>query len=577
MKKAEKIMVILHVLFSIVGSYLWFRKLMPNVGSENVSWNYLVLGNNLKQDMISRIMCMLIAGILAVALICIFWKVFFKLIKGLRQRNKYAFWGATILIIGVGMILCLYPKMYGVETADDYMNLVYAMEFLPMYWHGFWTNVVYCACMIFFPHPVIIPVVQFCFATYIACYIIHALIKDVSRKKEIAIVMGVVVLALPLFPEILRIFMYPTRNCMYTILCLYGISILFSDYLTKTKLTTAKYVLLSILFAFVGTWRGEGILYLLAFPILIYITYFVEEGNKKLFASLEKIKDKKNVGKAFVLYVFICLLFMLPDKYGIAKYQNSDYMIANTTGPLSAIFLDENANLAYKGADEDLQNIEEIIPLEYIEKYGCNGGFYYNAQSGRFARQSGSTKEEGSAYVNSALRMMIYNLPIWLKYQTNMFIEANQIGTFRFDVNYGKESLDGWRELKPYVRAFELYDCGELFLQEEEVLKLNAELDHKLEERLSDTLNHFYSVVRKKMSWYKMALIAATLVCCVIAWIKKDWLSCILMVINLGVLCAIILMAPWGRANYYYSAFINMLVMIMYFVRLHFSKYLFKS
>ena len=565
MKKTKNLIVILHVLFSIVGSYLWFQKLMPNVGSENVSWNYLALGNNLEQDMISRIMCMLIAGILAVLLIYVFWKAFFGLIKGLRQGNKFAFFFAVLVFLGVGMILCLYPKMYGIETTDDYMNLVYAMEFLPMYWHGFWTNVVYCACMIFLPHPVIIPIVQFCFAAYIACYIIRTLIKNVSGRKKTAIMMATIVLSLPLFPEMVRIFMYPTRNCMYAILCLYGISILFSDYYEKKELTVSKFILLSFVFGFMGIWRGEGILYILAFPVLIYVVYFVTRDGKKIFAPLIEIKDKKRVCKALILYIIICILLMLPDKYGTSKYQNSDYMIANTTGPLSAILNDENADLSYDGADEDLRNLENIIPLAYIEKYGCNGGFYYNAQSGRFARQSGSTKEEGSAYVKSALRVMMYNLPTWLKYQANLFMDANQIGTVRFDVNYGKESLEGWRELKPYVRAFELYDCGESFLQQQEILNINPQFDQRLEEGIGRVLDKVYVAVREKTAWLKIVLIIGTIVISVFALVKKKWLSALFMLLNLAVLCVVILMAPWGRANYYYSVFINMLVMIVLF------------
>lgn len=550
-KSMRKGLTIAHIIISLICSCLYFGQLMPNVGSENIACNYLNFGKDLSWDGLSRGLCLVWSWALAFVFIWFLWKALFKLAQLIKDKKWSAYFEAFFIVLGIALILCLYPQMFGTETTDDYMNLVYAMEFLPMYWHGFWTNVVYCACMIVFPHPVSIPIIQFLFAMYVIHFAISELAGFLPKDRSTMHCVMSAFLLLPLLPEIIRIFFYPTRNCMYAIPCVYVILVLYVDYWNKRCLTLSKFLLLSILFAFLGSWRGEGIIYLFAFPLLIWVVYFGERTDNL-------IKDKKLICKLLLFYAAICILLLLPDKYGVARYQNSDYMIANTTGPLSATFKNEDANLFYKGAEKDLENINAVIPLEYIEKYGCNAGFYYNAASGRFVRQSGVDKEEGGTYVNSALRVMLYNLPIWVKYQVNMFMSANEIGFFRFKVDYGRETLENWAELQAYIRAFELYDCGESFLEEYEITGVDSQ-------DVSGVLNNLYMVVRQKFAWYKVALVLGAIVCSVVAAIKRDWLSVLLMLLNLAVLCVIVLMAPWSRPNYYYSVFINMSILIVLF------------
>jgi hypothetical protein len=86
-----------------------------------------------------------------------------------------------------------------------------------------------------------------------------------------------------------------------------------------------------------------------------------------------------------------------------------------------------------------------------------------------------------------------------------------------------------------------------------------------LEEGIGRVLDKVYAAVREKTAWFKIVLIIGTIVISVFALVKKKWLSALFMLLNLAVLCVVILMAPWGRANYYYSVFINMLVTIVLF------------
>lgn len=445
--------IFLHILIGFLCSFFFFQGLGIEAGWENRAYAYLWSGESLREDKLSRMLCFLASYVLAIVLIWLLWKFLFCFWERLKEKKVSSILFLVVLIAGLFLILCLYPEMFGVETTDDYMNYVYARELLPMYWHGFLTNVVYIACMIVFPHPVSIPIIQFIFGVSVLFYIGGTFMTRVSGKKKAkTALVSCFFLLIVLLPETIRILIYPTRNCMYAIVCLWALGILFVDGEKNGELTKRKFTLLVFLFAVLGSWRGEGILYLLAFPFLIYFTY-EQKSRKKLFSKAH--------GKQLLFYLTICILFMLPDKYGVNKYQNSDYMIANTTGPISAVLHDEGANVSYDGIKEDLEHIAEVIPLEYIYQYGCNGGFYYNAISGRWVRQSGTSKLEGRQYISSAYRLLLYNLPDYLKYQWNLFLDANSIKGMRLSVDFGSETMENVRELQPYARAFELYDAGE--------------------------------------------------------------------------------------------------------------------
>lgn len=547
---------LLHILIAFSYSFFFFRGLGVEAGIENRAYAYLRSGENLMEDKLSRIFCILASYLLATFLIFLFWKFLACLLERLRKKSGLAILFSVILIVGIIVIFCLYPEMFGVETTDDYMNYAYAREFLPMYWHGFFTNVVYCACMIVFPHPVAIPIIQFLFGLSILFWFGHMLMMQLSDRKMAKVFLAVgFFLLVFLLPETVRILICPTRNCMYGIVCYGATAVLFGDYMEKAELTIWKFILLVFLFAILGCWRGEGILYLVAFPFLVYFTYIRQ--RKKIFT--------RSHGKWLLFYLFVCLTFMLPDKYGVNKYQNSDYMIANTTGPISAMLHDEQANLSYEGAAEDLENIRKVIPLEYIYEYGCNGGFYWNAVSGRWIRQSGATEEEGSRYISSAYRLLLHNLPDYLKYQWNLFLDANSIKGFRFWMEFGKNTMENALELSPYVRAFELYDAGEENLEKYSFLAFGNRVRSILAKGIFDS-NYKKSLNEMGIAGgIKLLLVVFAFSTALAALFQKNYQYFLLVALNLAVLTVIILMAPWGRPNYYYYVFQNLYLGMLYY------------
>ena len=548
--------IFLHILIGFLCSFFFFQGLGIEAGWENRAYAYLWSGESLREDKLSRMLCFLASYVLAIVLIWLLWKFLFCFWERLKEKKVSSILFLVVLIAGLFLILCLYPEMFGVETTDDYMNYVYARELLPMYWHGFLTNVVYIACMIVFPHPVSIPIIQFIFGVSVLFYIGGTFMTRVSGKKKAkTALVSCFFLLIVLLPETIRILIYPTRNCMYAIVCLWALGILFVDGEKNGELTKRKFTLLVFLFAVLGSWRGEGILYLLAFPFLIYFTY-EQKSRKKLFSKAH--------GKQLLFYLTICILFMLPDKYGVNKYQNSDYMIANTTGPISAVLHDEGANVSYDGIKEDLEHIAEVIPLEYIYQYGCNGGFYYNAISGRWVRQSGTSKLEGRQYISSAYRLLLYNLPDYLKYQWNLFLDANSIKGMRLSVDFGSETMENVRELQPYARAFELYDAGEENLETYD-LKLGGKETKAFLAKYIPSGNYKKSLDNSGIAGIiKLVLAGGMIFTAFVALFKKNYQYFLISALNLAVLAVIILMAPWSRPNYYYSVFFNMYGCLLY-------------
>lgn len=538
---------LLHILIAFFYSFFFFKGLLIDTGIENKAYSYLWSGNTLQEDKLSRIFCIFASYLLAAVFIWLFWRFLLLLGERVRKKQLNAILFLIILIAGCMVVLLLYPEMFGVETTDDFMNYAYAREFLPMYWHGFLTNVVYCACMIFFPHPVSIPIIQFLFGLSSFFYIGNILMERAAGRKWLQAALTLSFILLPvLLPETIRILICPTRNCMYAIVVLWAMGILFGDYFKDKEPSKQKFVLLCFLFAVLGSWRGEGILYLLAFPFLFYFTYEF----KKQKSCLSKVH-----GKQLIFYIIICFLFMLPDKYGVNKYQNSDYMIANTTGPISAVLHDEAANISYKGAKEDLEHIAQVVPAEYIYEYGCNGGFYWNAVSGRWVRQSGVTKEEGKEYISSAYRLLGHNLSDYLKYQWNLFADANSVKVRKFSMDFGKEIMENALELSPYIRAFELYDAGEASLSGYDLKLISKEakallLKYVLLDDYKKSLNDsgIAGIV-------KLALVGIMLFTALWALVQRNYWYFLSVLLNLAVLAVIILMAPWSRPNYYYYTF----------------------
>lgn len=516
-----------------------------------MAYKFLKTGLLLPDDSLSRLLCCIYAHLLALLLIYIFWTWLFQLSDIWKKKMIKRSWLAAFIalaVTGVIIIAVVYPSTI-VNATDTTWNYVYAREWLPMYWHGFFTNVVHCACMIVFPHPIAMSLIPFLFGISEVCYFTYiALVKFSSQNKIVNIVL---LGGLILMPETFRILSYAGRNYMFALLSVGYIGSFMTDYISENDLSVFKFIRLSCMAVLLGTWRSEGIFYLLFFPVLLYFTYFY---RKKKITKAVLIKA--------VAFVAVCYLVLwLPGKYGSEKYQGYDYAIVNTPEPLSVIFADENANLSYSGAGDDLNCIYSVIPQEYFEKYGAFSQFYYNLDNLRTPRQSGITGEKGKEYVGAAYRILLHNWKIYIKKQLNNYNESIGLNCFFALPESAKEdwTVNASEEAYSYFKwIWAYFDVGKEDISfNYDIVIVNKKVDAFLNNAVTALLANIYKAGWRISGFVKTAVLILMLISVVLAFGKREWVFFFIGILILGILFAVILTAPTMRENYYYSSYFN--------------------
>lgn len=550
-KRKVYIVSIIHFVISCIHSGAFFSPIRENVGIENVAYKWCETGVTLRNDIFSRSLCWIYSHMLAAVLIFVFWSWVFFIIhiwKAHSIKRTYIGILLSLIIIGIFIIAAIYPATI-TSASDTSYNYVYAKEWLPMYWHGFFTNVVHCACILTFFHPVSMSVIPFLFGINLISYFTyHTVIKYTKQRKLVkTMVWGIWLL---LMPETFQLLTYAGRNYMYAILSVSVFGILLKDYLEKEKLSTKKFIVLSFLVICLAVWRSEGLLYLIFYPFFLYFTYFYK---RKVFWKKKKILQ----GIIYIGVLYLILAF--PDKYGNEKYQGYDYFIINTPGPLSAVLINEKANFSYKNADKDLDKINDIVPLEYIKKYGSNATACYNLDNLRLTRQC-DAGNKGKEYVIASYRALLYNWPIYFEYQINLF--GNSIGfprvfqltTVDFEEwNTSQNDVKEWREW-----LMDYYSIGEDDMsQNYDIVFFSKKFDKALSKVIYWGVSKSHEFGWRILNIFKIPITFLVIAVSIISYRKREWIYTILGVFTIAIFTVIVLTAPTIRENYYYSVYFN--------------------
>lgn len=328
------------------------------------------------------------------------------------------------------------------------------------------------------------------------------------------------------------------------------VSLLFCDWLGKSELTYRKAIWLAVFCAVTMIWRGEGIIWIPILPLMIVAAYWNSKTSLKkyifTFATLA------------VIFVFL----WIPGKYGNEKYQGKDYYIVNTTSSLGAVFNNvEVANLDYPGVDEDLLNIEKVIPIEWIRSYGDQAYQMWNAYNCRVTSQGGNNLYTGD-YLKAAYNILLHNLKLWVKERILLFGKAMNlplvvnIQTVSYEITpeYSEEATNlllSWNEYreKGYKDVTEDY---------------HIEFGNK-EEKISLAFQNLMIRDEKYSGYCIVAVNIIILAITVISLIKKDWLFFIAGLGFLGTVAVIILTSPSGYSNYFFYSFYNEYWIILFY------------
>lgn len=556
-EKNKKLIFFLFSALYVVASQLinnsFFVPLIEHIGSENKAYQYPQTGLTLENDMLSKVFCRFFACVVA----CVFlyalcrWLLFlYQTWKSQNQIRKYIIILAVANLLAILFLICLYPQPISLSP-DTYYNYVYARAWLPMYWHGFLTNVIYCASMIIFPHPFSMTLIPCLFAINLFGYFIYCTL--IKRNKHGLLWALLFTVFLFFMPETIQIATFVGRNYMYAIVCFSFLCIILLDHCEQRTLTASKCIVLSVLLGVLMTWRTEGILWLPIFPFLVYFTYF----HKKNVTNVLK--------KYLIMTLFILVSYSIlnvPVKYGNEKYQDSDYFIINLPGPLSAVLNNPDANLTYNGAEDDLATIDSVVPIEYIKKYGEFGSITYNYDNGRVARQC-DAGAQGTEFVVASYNLLLHNLDIYLKFQINLFCESLFL-PIPFDVPYEEGS---WHitetSAETYNFVMNYYSIGERDINQfHGITFINTKIDQFAEFLFLTLLSYEYILT----GWIKLLTTFAVLLICIHALIRKRWVYFFTGGALLGILFAIILTAPTARSNYYFYPFFCQYWLIMFYI-----------
>ncbi len=540
-KRIFYLFTIIHCIISYMWSRHFFVSIYENVGSELMAYKWLSTGDTIQFDGLSRFLCKMYSHFLAIILIVLFWKWLYIIFNSLRKKKDrpYIVLFIIVTLVGVLFIILSYP-MTIVSAPDTTYNYVYAKEWLPMYWHGFLTNVIHCACMLVFCHPVALSLIPFLFSISVIYYFTYYIANKINERYKL-VVMLIWAVCLLLMPETVQVMTYAGRNYMYVSIVLCYYLILMKDYIEKASLTKKRFILLCIMACIVGTWRTEGIISLAAFPLLVFMVY----------KDNTTINIHKSI-RSLLIFIIIFAIFWIPGKYGSEKYQGYDYFIINAPGPLAAVLNSNEANLEYNGFDKDYEKVISVCPEDYIKKYGEFATQFYNWDNKRLSRQSSVSDEKGKDFVEGAYSILFHNLPIYLKWQTNLYLNSIGIDSiFEFD----NKETEEWILTDSELIEFNTYVMNYYFVGSTDIEQYsltNGGLMQVISTYVKLIINNIYNIELMYGGVIKICITMVVVILTILSVIKRKLFSFIIGGLILATLVAIILTAPATRSNYYY-------------------------
>ena len=357
-------------------------------------------------DKAEHIVFYVLAKIFAAILIFLVWKLIFYVFENFNKNSAVRCGIVIFLVLIIVYGVFLYPDIL-MRSDDNYITYAYAKRLWPEYWHSAYLSIVYAACLMFFPNPMAISVIQWVGLSFAAGYLFNRIKKSPVLKGKGAWFS----LLIFLLPNTYILIVDPYRTELYAIVCVLFTTAMVMDAVDGVARKPWFYVAFGVLAGFIGVWRSEGIIFGLGGFIAMLIWGY-------------KLSFKKVVLYGAIACVAFVLI-LLPQKAGDAKYYGKDYTIINSFPSLKNILNDGNHNISYEGADESLRAIDKVVPLDVVRIYGMNGYHRYNLSQGRAdINQSFASDEDAKAYVDGFYDLVLHNKKIYLKTQLTMWGQA---------------------------------------------------------------------------------------------------------------------------------------------------------
>ena len=391
----------------------------------------------------------------ALSLLCLF--LFFEFLVYAWKRPKLLVPFLALMCIYTVGLLITYPGYY---MNDDPIIFSYATRYYPVYWHNYLTSLFYMVAMSLFPMsaaPVLLSDVIY---ALVFSYLYYRADRFYQSKWCLLLLLGGVL------PFTLLGALMCFRPAIYSGFFLFYFVYLYFEWKEKAQLTPVKLLLLSLLTGVLALWRSESL-------VLLPLGFFLIGAA---YGSFRK------AAVFTVLAIILFLIVKIPQSVGEEKYYGSDYLIISTTRPLSVIL---HRDQTYPGSEEDIANISAVTDFGYLHNdvLSCSAYNRYNTDhnEGRYT-QTGATRQQQSAYLKSALRLIMHNLDLYFGERLQLFCVTNgffgydpdmvlnlkmvastDFHLYEHDRQYGMEMLQAYKRLPLNYHegyALALFHCG---------------------------------------------------------------------------------------------------------------------
>lgn len=429
MKNGRAVFPLLHFIFTF-----YIERLIFKFSWSNIEFMVGAPKNYYIGDKTEMVMTYVLSKAFAFIIIILLWKLIFQIIDKRIDVGTLKLFG-SFFIVGLLVGVFLFPDIIFGEI-DNYATFALAIRFLPYYWHSIFTSTLYAGCMMIIPHPIAIFIVQWAFVIFVIAYIYKG-ISEITNGSKIKYAVFIFFI----LPDTYELVFNAYRNNYYTLLCLWYFAFIFFTSKSGRIISTKETILIAVYSAFLMVWRSEGIL--VGLGGIVFLMIFCSEHNRK------------NIITAVVVLIAGFLMLHSIQGIGTKKYYGKDYMIINTTNVLMNIFNNPEADLSYDGAEENLANIEKIIPTQVIKELGMDGYRQYNYAMGRVdGNQSFSSDEDAKKYVSSYYNLVFHNIGSYVDRQVYSFCECLGIA-FKPKINeYNGERLILLPEYVFYQREY---------------------------------------------------------------------------------------------------------------------------
>lgn len=484
---------------------------------------------------IGPVATLVVSKLAGMLLIWLFWRALVRLLAGEYQKRAaisfFVLFAASLAVIAI-----VYPDPYTYEPDNLYLFRE-ALTYQPAYWHHYLTGSFFAGCYMLLPHPVSLVLVQSaCFSALLASLFSRLSVRFGGRRVW-------PVFLLLLVPAAYYVQYSPYRNCLYTILCMFAFAELLFFWLDQTPPPLSRQIRLAAAFSLIAVWRSEGILLFALLPLGLWIACRSSFGRIVLLTATSAA---------------LAVLLGLPQSVGMAQEGlDGDYKIVSTMNALQDIYNAEDFSLDYADGDTDATQIEQFVPCALLQEYGLAGYRAYNAANGRNINDSGQTQAQIDAFMGAYARVVLHNLPAFLRAQGNRFLYALKLPeVFAVSAFHGTHTelpAAMVTSTASSTSADTLASLAKGTFWRATTTPAAGSTQASIREKLGEWIYQYDAKTRRVSIVVRVLLPFAALA---VAWMagrrRKSPFPILMLLVLAAELGAVVLMAPEGRTAYYY-------------------------